>query len=332
MLNNNEITVSVCMLTYNHELFIRQAIEGVLMQETDFPFEVLIQDDASTDSTADIVREYEAKYPDIIKPIYQTENQFSKGVIVIMPLFKKAKGKYIALCEGDDYWTDPQKLQKQVDFLEANLDYSLCCHCYKVFNVETKKWDNDYEPALFVKNNIEFIDIDLTNYFRVWLTHPLTVIFRINMLCLQDLGKYQYTRDVHLFFHLLLNGKGRCFNFIGGVYNLHKGGIHGSLSFNKRVYNSLLIHRDLYSYNKNVKELKKSYLRAIRNCFILILKVKYFNNSNNISSANELTLKELKQEYKKVSKTLFPLCKLIIAIISRIPHAIIRKIKGETLK
>lgn len=96
------------------------------MQQTDFPFEVLIHDDASTDGTADIIREYEAKYPEIIKPIYQTENQYSKGVNVGIKMFDRTRGKYIAFCEGDDFWCDPQKLRTQYDFMEAHPDYSAC--------------------------------------------------------------------------------------------------------------------------------------------------------------------------------------------------------------
>jgi len=99
------------------------------MQKTNFAFEVLIHDDASTDKTADIIRDYEAKYPEILKPIYQKENQYSKGINPGTKfLFPRARAKYIALCEGDDYWTDPYKLQKQVDFLEANQEYSMCFH------------------------------------------------------------------------------------------------------------------------------------------------------------------------------------------------------------
>ena len=127
--------VSVCTLAYNHEPYIRECLDGILMQKTNFAFELLIHDDASTDGTADIIREYEAKYPDIIKPIYQTENQYSKGVKINATIqFPRAKGKYIALCEGDDYWTDPLKLQKQVDFMEANPNCSLCCHHMKVYS------------------------------------------------------------------------------------------------------------------------------------------------------------------------------------------------------
>ena len=112
-----------------------------MMQRTNFPFEVLIHDDASTDHTADIIREYEAKYPDIIRPIYQTENQHSKGVrISVVFNYSRAQGKYIALCEGDDYWIDPSKLQKQVDFLEAHPEYSLCGHnSYRLFCQSGKK-------------------------------------------------------------------------------------------------------------------------------------------------------------------------------------------------
>lgn len=103
------------------------------MQKTDFRFEVLINDDASTDNTAAIIKEYEEKYPEIIKPIYQTENQYSKGVkIVKTHLLPRAKGKYIARCEGDDFWTDPLKLQKQYDAMEANPDCHFCTHTVQV--------------------------------------------------------------------------------------------------------------------------------------------------------------------------------------------------------
>lgn len=121
MNKSENILVSIICNTYNHEPYIRQCLEGFVMQKTDFAFEVLIHDDASTDKTAEIIREYEAQYPDIIKPIYQTENQYSKKT-GIMKTFQipRVKGKYIALCEGDDYWIDPLKLQKQVDILEKD--------------------------------------------------------------------------------------------------------------------------------------------------------------------------------------------------------------------
>jgi len=125
------VLVSVNCTTYNHEDYIADAIEGFLMQETDFEYEILIHDDASTDRTAEIIRKYEEKYPDLIKPIYQTENQLSRDDISRMSYTfntKRAKGKYIAMCEGDDYWTDPNKLQKQVDYMEEHPGCSMTFH------------------------------------------------------------------------------------------------------------------------------------------------------------------------------------------------------------
>ena len=125
----NKPLVSICCITYNHGPYIRDCLDGFMMQKTDFPFEVLIHDDASTDNTADIIREYEAKYPDIIKPICQTENQHSKGVrISIVYNYSRAQGKYIALCEGDDYWTDPGKLQMQISYMESHPQCTICTH------------------------------------------------------------------------------------------------------------------------------------------------------------------------------------------------------------
>lgn len=121
--------VSISCITYNQAPFIKQCIDSFLMQRTNFKFEILVHDDASTDGTAEIIKEYEAKYPGIIRPIYEKENQWVKGRRgSIIFNFPRAKGKYLALCEGDDYWTDPQKLQLQVDFLESHPDYALCFH------------------------------------------------------------------------------------------------------------------------------------------------------------------------------------------------------------
>lgn len=123
----NEIKVSVLCLAYNHEKYIRKCLDGFVMQKTNFKFEVLINDDASTDNTAQIIREYEEKYPNIIKPIYQTENQYSKHVGIIRNiLLPKTEGKYIAFCEGDDYWCDENKLQLQYDIMEGNPDCKMC--------------------------------------------------------------------------------------------------------------------------------------------------------------------------------------------------------------
>lgn len=125
--NNQPLMVTIRCIAYNQEKYIRDCLEGFVMQKTNFRFEAIVHDDASTDGTAAIIKEYAEKYPDIIKPILETENQYSKHDGSLQRIMDEAcKGKYLAFCEGDDYWTDPLKLQKQVDFLENHPEYSMC--------------------------------------------------------------------------------------------------------------------------------------------------------------------------------------------------------------
>ena len=120
------VVVSIHCLVYNHGPYIRKCLEGFIMQNTNFRFEAIVHDDASMDESASIIKGFSERYPEIIKPIFETENQWSKGDGVLANImFKHMKGKYIAYCEGDDYWTDPLKLQKQVDVLEASPDVSM---------------------------------------------------------------------------------------------------------------------------------------------------------------------------------------------------------------
>ena len=126
--------LSVCVPTYNHEHFIRQMLDGVLMQRTSFDFEIVIGDVASTDGNQAIIREYVDKFPGKIRAFLHNENQGPKeprefaGRNNVLGLLKACKGEYVAMCEGDDYWTDPFKLQKQVDFLDSNPEYAICHH------------------------------------------------------------------------------------------------------------------------------------------------------------------------------------------------------------
>jgi glycosyltransferase involved in cell wall biosynthesis len=133
--------VSINCITYNHKEYIENAIESFLMQKTDFDYEILIHDDASTDGTSEIVLEYQKKYPKTIKPLIQKENQYSKNINCRIVSFNhdRAKGKYIAICEGDDYWMDPYKLQKQVDYMEANPKCTLHTHSVKIIRAQDDK-------------------------------------------------------------------------------------------------------------------------------------------------------------------------------------------------
>ena len=121
--------VSISCITYNHAPYLRDALDSFLIQR-DVPFEVLLHDDASTDGTVDIIREYAAKYPEVIKPLYERENQYSRGVSNISGVFNfpRAEGRYIAMCEGDDFWNDPCKLKKQVEYMDSHPECTLLCH------------------------------------------------------------------------------------------------------------------------------------------------------------------------------------------------------------
>ena len=164
MAESNDILVSISCLVYNQVKFVRQTLDGFVSQKTNFRFEVLVNDDCSTDGTTDIIREYEKNYPDIIKPIYHKENQYSKGIPVSYSNnFNRVKGKYIALCEGDDYWIDDNKLQLQVDFLESNPEYSLTYTDYKtLFQTDGTFRDNNCERDNFLHPT-----------FRIHLIHTL---------------------------------------------------------------------------------------------------------------------------------------------------------------
>lgn len=137
-MRNEDVMVSICCTVYNQEKYIKKAIDSFLQQDVNFKYEIIIHDDASNDSTPDIIKEYQKKYPEIIKPIYQKENQYSKGKKVSLIAMENAKGKYIALCEGDDYWIDSSKLERQVNYMEKHPKCSLCFHNAYTYNLLTQ--------------------------------------------------------------------------------------------------------------------------------------------------------------------------------------------------
>ena len=146
-----EPLVSICCITYNHAPYIKECIEGFLMQKTTFPIEILIHDDCSTDGTTEIIKDYEKQYPDLIFPLYEEENQYQKGKASEIDFYnyKRARGKYIAYCEGDDYWTDPLKLTKQVLFMEENPEIP-CCFACSALNIFI------FQPLGFKTNPTEY--------------------------------------------------------------------------------------------------------------------------------------------------------------------------------
>jgi len=225
--------VSICCTTYNHDAFIATALEGFLMQETDFPFEILIRDDCSTDNTAEIIREYFKKYPHIIKPIYEAENQFSKGVKPMPVLFKKAVGKYLALCEGDDYWTDSLKLQKQVEYLNSNEDVSIVHTEFDWLDVKTNHVTKNY----YKSQNITFpMKYSKEVYFNDTFMRTMTVCFRrSDMEGYEDIRKNNWTLgDTPLYFYLSRKKNIGYLNFSTGVYRRREESVSASKDMNKQ--------------------------------------------------------------------------------------------------
>lgn len=283
-MENSIPLVSIVCITYNHEPFISQCIEGFLMQKTNFKFEILINDDASTDKTQDIIKEYESKYPDIIKPIYQTENQYSKGVHPWFDiLFPIAKGKYIALCDGDDYWTDPLKLQKQVDFLESNDKYSVCCHLYsELYDIELKE---RYSPYKYINKTVieeyhstPFVKFNRDDNLNTWLTQPLTAVFRRDIVFDIPCSYFQYFRDIHLFYYILSYGLGALLLIKSGIYRKHEGGIYSSVEnkLKSKVKLMFEVYNDLFLLNKSDKCLFIKKLSYENIYFLLCYKFKDF--------------------------------------------------------
>ncbi len=232
-----EPKVSICCVTYNHEKFIRQTLESFLMQKTNFSFEIIIHDDASTDNTAEIIKEYEKKYPDIVKPIYQIENQFSKGKSISKTYnFPRIKGEYVALCEGDDYWTDPLKLQKQVDFLDANPDFSVCFHSVRVFFEDGSIPDKIFpaKELIFNKDILNIEDLLRHNFIQ---TNSVVYRWRFNdKESIFDLFPENIMPGDY-FLHLLHAQKGKI-KFIDEVmadYRRHRDGIWWESSNNTEV-------------------------------------------------------------------------------------------------
>ena len=235
--------VSIVCNVYNHEKYIRQTLEGFVSQQTTFPFEVLVHDDASTDHSADIIREYEAKYPDIIKPICQTVNQFSQKVPINATFqIPRITGKYVATCEGDDYWTDPLKLQKQFDFMEANPEYSLCTCSVVWLDMRTNTQTN--QCATVEDKDVSLEDIILETKGRIF--QFASFFMKKDVFCVRSEWMRHFgVGDTPLAMHAALQGKVRMLADCMAVYRNHAEG-----SWTSRV-------------DSNIQYKEKAFLRMI---------------------------------------------------------------------
>lgn len=210
--------VSILCITYNQQKYIQQTVEGFLLQK-DISFEVLIHDDCSTDGTRDLIEQYAKKYPKLIKPFYEESNQYSNGDFrFVNNLFLAARGKYIAWCEGDDYWLDSLKLKKQVDFLDKNPDYAVCFTAARIVYEDSSEPDR-ISPSGGSKN-----DFSLKRLLRDNYIHTCTVMYRARD-DYDSLADSILPQDVYLHAFHAREGKLGFVNEVTAVYRKQAGGI-----------------------------------------------------------------------------------------------------------
>lgn len=280
-MNSSRLIVSVCMITYNHEDFISDAIEGVLMQKADFNIELIIGEDCSSDNTRNIVLQYAKKYPEIIRPLLQVKNLGMTNNFI--DTLKAAKGKYIAVCEGDDFWTDPNKLQKQVNILESfphiiavSTNSSVCDLTGTIIKSE----------RLVVKpNNNEGVH-NLDDFFNKSIEYPtLTVMFRNQNMdfIIQELTNMNnpFLGDWILWVLLLTHGDFYFINQVTASYRMNPNSVTHSVNAVKRWETDFMIRRRLLEilpveYHKYLKDNTYAYhmmgmaYRKNKNLFLFI--------------------------------------------------------------
>jgi len=273
----NSPLVSICCLAYNQESFIKKTIEGFLLQKTNFPYEIIIHDDASKDRTKEIIAGFAREFPDIIIPIFQKENQYSKGNTALLDcfVFPIVRGKYIATCEGDDYWIDPYKLQKQVDFLEKNPDYGLVYTNSKLLFQETGVLKN---KGIMSKEYKSFEDLLIASYSNIT---NLTVLIRtcnVNdyVKDIQPIHKHWLLGDYPTWLFTARISKLKLLKDITGVYRWQKeSASHSSssqkvLDFHLSVYSIKMFFVEKYNVNDNVVlKLKNNHFKNIINYAVI---------------------------------------------------------------
>lgn len=281
-MTNQKPMVSIVMITYGHEKYIEEAINGVFIQQTDFPVELIIANDCSPDSTDEVVENLLSQAPENVNIKY-TRHESNLGM---MPNFiwalQQAKGKYIALCEGDDYWTDPLKLQKQVDFLEENEDFGLICTNYQTTNDGTIK----------TKDNTELLPFDILYHNPIG---TLTVVFRNELLAIKPskifksaMGDYpmwleaaRNTRIMKLgdytsFYRILQNsasGRNDLNKTIAFLKDALTITVHYLPFFDLTEQQKNVILRERYTYYIDALAKKSKYL-ALKNYFSLLTKTR----------------------------------------------------------
>lgn len=286
-----KIKLSIICLTYNHEKYIKTTLEGFLKQKVNFRYEILINDDASLDKTPKILKDYEKRYPEKIKVIYQKENCYSKGISPSKFLYEVAQGDYLAFCEGDDYWIDENKLQKQIDFLEKNQDFVGTSHNVIIID-ENNYIREDYQKfyPLYKEHEIDKGKLEIGEV----VGQTATIVCRNFIPILKEkkilLEKYRTNGDVKI--NAILTNLGKI-HFFEDKMSCYRRSYTGD-SWNARIKNKNL---SIYYYN-SILEIK----RLIKDLFNIEIDVseKLFN-----IVLSSFLFKTPNRENLKISRQLF---------------------------
>lgn len=285
----NKVTplVSVSVSTYNQDAYIKQCLDSILNQKTSFPIEIIVGEDESSDNTRRICQSYAEQNQDKIRLFLRDRKeshyiyldghvQRYNGIWCRM----SARGKYIAICEGDDYWTDSLKLQKQVDFMEMHPEVPFCCHRFQILEQERGRIRKEYAHKYYGKGDL-LIDIPL--FSKVWITQPLTALIRKDALerAFHDIEEKGYPehRDVYLFYSLLKQGNGVSLNQNMGIYRLHEGGISGT-DWRKKFPKSYEMYKAISSKNPEDVCIKRKLVRQIIGILLFNKELSYREQCN----------------------------------------------------
>jgi glycosyltransferase involved in cell wall biosynthesis len=299
--------LSVCLITYNHVNYVRQALEGVLLQQVNFPWELIIADDFSTDGTRELLVEYKKKYPDFIKLLLQEKNVGAARNW--LELIHTPRSKYIAYLEGDDYWTDPHKLQKQVDFLEGNEAYSMCFHEADVVNEAGFLWKFN---GINEDRDFDLVDLTQSNF----ISTASTVFRKKNIEKLPVLFPQLLAGDWGLHFLNAQQGKIKYFKDCMSVYRQHEGGGWSSLSHKDMVLKGVELMRQLdkcfdYKYHVYFQEGIKKRLLQLKKAPENIIILEYLKLKNYIKSI----IDNSRLKYDKFEKISFTIDDLDIYLL-----------------
>ncbi|MEY8673100.1 glycosyltransferase [Francisella philomiragia] len=297
---SNNVLLSICCITYNHEKFIAEALDSFLIQETNFAYEIVIGEDCSSDNTLEIINQYKQKYSNIIKLV---TDEYNVGVSEnLKRTLAKCRGNYIAYCEGDDYWTDPHKLQKQVDFLENNFEYVICYTGVKAISENGSSIDDYVGGAECDLASIEML--------RGAPINTLTTVFR-NVIK-EFPPEFNFTMIADMFIWSLLSeyGQGKYLDGVSpSVHRRHGGGVHSLVGEKHRSLMNLTLFSSLlkYHYSKGCSDdLKNYFLSKIDSCLngVTLEKISSSNKKDEIIKNNEILIREKNNALEYLEKDL----------------------------